>query len=328
MNSVMKRLVLVCLSVVSCFLSVKAALYVARNYFFDQFYYGKSEAFGYWVAGRTQNSEEFGNRSKDVRQLYADNTKPANILGATSDDTYTIAVIGDSEVWGLGALFEETFPQLLQKKLGTVRKTRVLSLGSMGDDVVDNLTKYKYLQQHARIDLYIFVPVSNDIVINQYRKYANDELAGINKTCEDEAGIPPTTNISPADPNYLKIMSKEYINRIYYESYANDTNWCILRAAMRQYPKDGAMYFAADDIFWDTHLFQYMNEFKKLGMYTFSSRRAMGDARYARYWTKTREQLRVSAQEDHPSALAHRMYADVLFDEITNNPRWRFSGTH
>ncbi len=144
-----------------CVLSFAVIYFFGSEMLFDRFIYQKSGAYGYWSENTTR-LKDFGERTKDLVSLMdylysspqlalRENAQTENILGATTNDTYTIFVIGDSYVFGQGIRTEQRFSNVLEKKLNTMKKTRVIVLGGPGDNFFDNYIKYLAARQRFGI---------------------------------------------------------------------------------------------------------------------------------------------------------------------------------
>ena len=325
MNTYLKCVTRTVLILVSSIIACRLAYYVCVTYFFDTVIYYKSTEYGYWIPGGHTELTDFGRRAWDVIPLFDRSllsgipSEYRALQNDTRPHTFTIAMIGDSYVWGQGVLFSNSVSQVLERKLNAVRKTRVLSLASPGDDMVENYSKYLYLRD-KHMDLYIFVPVNNDVMLNLRRDYDQKIYDMLITPCEQTTGH-AVSGVGPADWN----KGMKYYNRKIREAYANPSNICVLNIVAAAYPKDRAIYFIPDDYFnIDTTTHIYETALARDGLYILSSSLARNSPVYGKYFSDTDRYFHVSSLEEHPSALAHRMYADVLFHEITTNRRWNF----
>lgn len=300
-------------------LSVSLSWVLAERVFFDQLLYGKSKMYGYAPFGNT-HPHDFGERSRVVRSLYADRKNPASVLGDTTDDLYTVAVIGDSYVWGLGVRQDQTLPFVLEQKLNTFRPSRVLALGAMGDDAIDNYAKYTSITQQTEIDLVVFLPVDNDIVFNEYRKYTHDPFYELRDECVRTYHGEPILNVSPKRDDYLDVLEDdEYPERIYSQAWMNPVNNCMLRNIIARYPKQNVLYFIADSYDAAEHINDYVALLKEQGLTIITADEGRNKSAYTKYWKNPTTHFHVSRKEHHPSALAHRMFAEVLYEAITSH---------
>ena len=170
-----------------CVLSFAVIYFFGSEMLFDRFIYQKSGAYGYWSENTTR-LKDFGERTKDLVSLMdylysspqlalRENAQTENILGATTNDTYTIFVIGDSYVFGQGIRTEQRFSNVLEKKLNTMKKTRVIVLGGPGDNFFDNYIKYLAARQRFGIpNMTLIAMVNNDLVFSDPDKYNNKDM--------------------------------------------------------------------------------------------------------------------------------------------------------
>ena len=328
---------------VSLYVSLLLSFWITEKYFFDKLYFQKSVVYGYWMAGKDFNLASFGNRAKDIQNLLAFSrnyspatNQPSAVLGAQDDGIYTIAIIGDSYVWGQGIRDEECFSSILEKNLNRIRPTKVISLALGGDNIFDNYVKYKLITAERNdIDLFIFGLVSNDLFLNQYRysykegnqakkwqpgSYNDNIYAGIlrkiNSACQKKLLYDPYEMISKTDTAALNnINYDEYVQKLLDNSY---DNFCALEQVTPLLPKNNAIYFSYAQN--DSIELKYAATLKKYGLYTISALPLI----QARYPNSKSTNMTVSQKEKHPSAFANQIFAEVLFNEITNNKKWGF----
>lgn len=329
MNKYIKLVVLISIAVLSVYLSYRIAYYICETYFFDKVFYQKSVEFGYWIPGKKLLISDFGRRAYDVIPLFnasfvsrIPDWYRASVSDKALEHVFTVAIIGDSYVWGQGVHFSDSVSQVLERKLNTIRKTKVFAFAEEGDDVVENYSKYVYLQD-KHIDLFVFVIVNNDVMLNIERKYSSDGDLKIYTTINDgcvRANNQETTGIYFSDQK----KGYRYYDQKIHESYANSANICVLNTVASLLPKEKAIYFDPDNYFTvqDKGMDVYLSALRQNNLYILSSAKGRSLTEYAPYFRDPEKYFHVSQLEDHPSVLAHRMYADILFREITTNPRW------
>jgi hypothetical protein len=296
---------------------------VGETYFFDRLFYQKSARYGY-----TENSGQqkwwgtsLGQRSEDIEALFA-STKgdDGNILGATDTETFDIAIIGDSYVWGQGVKNSQRFPVILEKKLNKLRPTQIYSLALPGDNLLEHLIKYRAAKESLSIDLYIFVPVQNDALINTYTPYP-----------QTTGGVDEITNRCPARKEAIFDQAKTVTDHQYREmilaSWHNPANRCMAETTLSLFPPN-SLFFVPDD--YSDNLDSYVSYRQiilQLGFSFTSASRGKNMKGYQKYWQEPQmgHFFQISSLEKHPSKLAHQMYADILYQEITSNPQWRFN---
>src|SRR4030066_1649285 len=117
---------------ISLYSSYYLAYWSAEKFFYDKFFYKKSEVYVYTKnnsnrlgsLGLLAKNDPIKRRIGDLISLVDTNDqKDVNrqVLGAKADNVFKIAVIGDSFVYGLGVKTSERFTDLLEKKLNKIR---------------------------------------------------------------------------------------------------------------------------------------------------------------------------------------------------------------
>jgi hypothetical protein len=196
-----------------------------------------------------------------------------------------------------------------------------------GDDLVDNLAKYSIIKGVTHVDLYIFVLVNNDLFFNAERRYDTDRYPLFDSQCYTRTGKHPTTEIVQGD-GVPSRTAEEIYKKNNFEANRNTANLCVADLVAQELPKDNAIYFIPDDYSGDSLLFpNLIRPLQNNGLFVLSSNQARTLPQYAKYRKAPFVDFHVSRLESHPSPLAHRMYADVLFNEIIHNARWKFSIT-
>ena len=316
-----KKLLLVLVGVCSTILSIWLTTILAEKFFFDKFFYYKSIKHGYWVPDKKISFADFGERAKDLLQLEQDygslDTKE-DILGVQDDtETYTIAIIGDSFVWGQGLKFEDTISQQLEKELNQYGNTTVLSLGISGDSILDYAMRFDMVKQIYPVDLYIFVLVDNDLLLVNHleEKY---KQTSIFHDCQER--FPDQKPIYDLPPESYGEIRNERLDR----SWSLELNLCILNQSLKSLPTDNAIYFVSqhyheeDYVSWKTYKDSLEKNQKEM-LYVTDGKTL---EEYKHFWEDPWKYFYVSRKDFHPSKIANRMFADLLSNEILNNPRW------
>jgi len=291
-------------------LTVYAAYFVAEKFFFDKFFYYKSVKYGYWVPGKQLSLKAFGPRAADMASLL-DNSIKVNSAGQS-----VIAVVGDSYVWGQGLRNEDRFPVLLEKELNRIYPTRVLSLGLSGDNLLDNLVKYDMIRKKiARIDFFVFGMVNNDLLLNPKKHYDTELSRQLKASCSDRPFV-----YAPGLHSGLAVLNEdkyyEALHHSYDESYAN---LCLLHKIAPLLPRENALYFYFSVKRTDGA--KYIEVLKENGL-TVTSPADYPDI-FKKYSHFEKQDFLVSQRDSHPSALANRMFAEILFQEITSRESWK-----
>lgn len=329
-------LVPLCLFSISIVLSYGLAAWIAEIYYFDKFFFYKSIQHGYWIPGKPLMLKDFGSRAEDLVNLEKDfwSKEQSNVLGTMDDQSfYTIAVIGDSYVWGQGVKFKETVSQLLEKQLSKYRKTKVLSLANAGDSILDYLLTFQMAKKIYMVDLYIFVLVDNDLLLKPSKEKIYSKME-IFTQCRD--GFPGQSVVWSLDniytylatqSSYLPLREAEMqIAHNLNDSWSNEINLCILDKSLININEERSIFFVSqyyyeEDKNWKKYI-NFLSKNNKTVMYITESKKLQ---QYIKYWFNPKENFTLSQKDGHPSRLLHHMYAELLSQEILHNPRWRFS---
>ena len=308
MNKFIKKLSIFILTLFLCFLTYKFCYFIAEKFFFDKFFYQKSVAYGYWVPTKasTLYHSDFGDRAKDIYDL--ETNYPNELLN--NQNVYKIAIYGDSYVWGQGVTNNQRFAKILQDKLNKIRPTRVFSLAETGDDLFDHYQKYKLTPQvFGHIDLNIFGIILNDLLFDNpidNRYGTKDYLQSI---------------------NYFGCRGPEFSDdfqstgdKISRSMDPDTKNYCVYKKIISLLPREKTIYF---DLSGATYTSDYPDELKFV---TLLSQDIPLFHPYPRSVVSLPHpnKYNVSKLDAHPSALANQLYADILYQEITTNPKWGF----
>src|SRR5688572_5640457 len=219
------------------FLSVLASFHIcyflAEHFFFDKFFYRKSISHGY-APDIASNLSRYGNRARDIVWLQNKMRGSSENVGLPDDDTYTIAVIGDSVTWGQGIKNDERFSVLLEKKLNKIRKTKVYSYALLGDNFTQTYEKIEFLESLEnthKIDLYILALVHNDAFVTPSDRY----LPSLSKPIIDNcAKFGLYTETTPTRPT----AGHEFYKKITLEALDNPANVCIINKIIENLPQN------------------------------------------------------------------------------------------
>lgn len=317
MNKIVKIIFVTLFSLLLCFLSYKFCYFIAQNYFFDKIFYQKSITFGYRPEDHIPLTN-FGRRAKDLISLENTNSP---LLKYTDTNKFKIALIGDSFAWGNGLKNSDRFAVLLEKKLNKIRPTRVFSYAKPSWDIFEYFNAYQKIKSNYSPDLIIFSLVNNDIFVDP--KYISDSIVS-GCTAKNKNILPihsivnnPTMNIDQINRDYTK-------NNLL--AWSNPTNICVLDYCLNNLPTQNAIYFTTEDYNDNWNLWDIYRERLNLAQkYIVSSSRGKEIPKYAPYWkTNPYTSFLVSKLENHPNSIANQMYADILFNEITTNPKWNY----
>lgn len=296
-----KKLVLIAVSV---FVSIRVIGWIKETYFFDKFIYQKSTAFGYFDPKTPLSA--FGKRVEDLLTLQKFLKSPAKlrVFGATTDHPFTVAIIGDSFVWGQGIRNEDRFAVLLEQKLNTVIPTKVISLGECGADLYNYFNLYMEAQRvMSDIDFYIFGLVDNDVMFN----YSPNDVLFNNI----DTSI-PFKQLAEACRKPISLLKEgdddNQYSRVFHEAYSDSFgNLCLLDKIIPLLPKRNALYLPLDYNVNDPSIQKLVQPFRQ-------ERYPIIMPNYKQYLRP--EEYSVSLRESHPSPKMNRAYADILFGEI------------
>ena len=330
MNQFLKSLSILLISLSFCFLSYFFCMFIAEKYFFDKFFYRKSSVFGYNYYSSPQ--PDFGERNIYLSKLTSIDS--SHLLETIDDDqsNYIISIIGDSYVWGQGIKNKQRFSKLLENKLNKIRPTKVISIGEIGNNSLEYLQHYDQIKKLYNSNLYIFTLVYNDAFINQGENQYYPEYYSIINQCQEMY-----PDIKPVYEIYEYLMNQGYdfnqdgvneiISKAHDESWKNPINICIEKEISARLPTQNSLYFFADYYTDDNQNYSvYKNILSETNKTIIDSRVAKNYPKYKKYLSQDNiyDNFIVSQKETHPNALANQMYADILFNEITTNPKFGF----
>lgn len=328
-------------TLISLLVSLLLAYWVAERYFFDKLFYKKSIAHGYWQ--RYSRLEDYGSRSRDLvnlKSLWGSKYRNNQILGASENlegkDVYTIAVIGDSYVWGVGLRFKQTFTQILEKKLNQARKTKVLVFGNSGDSILEYLDRYYVASQVHPVNLFIFVLTENDMMLNADDRLVSSIARDILTECSEEIQLTPIVyDPSTFYNNRMQVKNAGFTNELeakvvsaIVSSCRTESNLCVTDSVLNFLSKVGhsAIYFVSDNYRNDRYCWDvYISAMSTYNLNMVSSSEGRSIKKYIKHWNDPFKNFTVSPQETHPSKIAHQMYADILYNEIVGDMKYGFT---
>lgn len=295
----MKSIVRIVLVILSLGISYYLCFFIAEHFFFDKFFYRKSADYGYLVS-KTQNLSDYGPRANDLIWLTAAMKDENPGQKAAESGTYNIAVIGDSYVWGQGLKYSDRFVPLLEKELNKIRKTKVYSFGMEGDNLLENYEKMKFLESDkspVKIDLYILSVVYDDMYVNDENVYTMNYGNVLAKECEN--------------------LGKFNVNG----GFGTPSNVCLAQKILTDLPGNIIVfepaYFVDDHS--DIHN-RYVKLFRSFNMNVINPLNFLGNLPKE---TNFISKMRVSKMEEHPSALANKIFVKTLFSAVTQLPSFK-----
>jgi len=241
--------------VVSTVASLLLLSWVTETFFFDKFYYHKSRAHGYYEPESSLTWSDFGLRGRDLIQLSQHVRAYQNPSGSAQgsledDDVFTIALIGDSFIWGMGLRNRDRLAATLERKLNRISPTRIISLGNSGDNLIENYQKYYWVKKlNPSMDLVIFGMVNNDLLFNDNQMYDPELFHLIADSCGDKPFYFDPVYQENLDPNipYRDHVAYSYDN----ENYGN---YCVVEKLLSEYlPRERALYFFFGQFYMGKH---------------------------------------------------------------------------
>lgn len=327
MNKLDKTIITLLLSIVLSIATLFSCYIISEKYFFDKFFYQKSIIHGYGMYGQKPvKLEDYGNRAKDLINLNF-NIQSHN----TTTKKYTIALIGDSYAWGMGVRYPQTVAPILEKKLKKINKnTDILLLAKPGDSILDYYSSYKKISNSTNIDMYIFILVFNDLAFNFDDRLHDNDYEHILENCRISNGpinyLINWQDFAKQHPNHnWDDVVKEQTDNIN-KSWSNPANICALNTISKTLPQNSLFFITDDYENTPNHLYYqtYINEIQKFHSNIIRSNNAKLLPGYESFWKNPTKRLRISSNEFHPNAIAHKMYAELLYKEVTENKKWNF----
>lgn len=308
----------------STLLSYLLSTYAAEKLFFDKLIYKKSNAYGYsWCGPYTLKCDLEKNISERLKDLLVV-SEGSKYTESNDKKPFKVVIIGDSMTYGLGIKQDQTFASILGKKLNQKRYTQVYNLSLPGDHIVDNYSKFRLAKKYLNADVYIFDMVDNDLYFDITDKYGNGYYYNKIKS------ICPGQELKVKD-NFKNKSWEETINTIEYPSFSeNYANICFLEKIANYLAEDSNKILFSSFFFIPAEepqniesepdklnhiIYKYAAILKKNGIDIIN----LYDYDGFHYKYKN-----ISSTETHPSKYSHSKYADIMYYEITNNPKYEF----
>lgn len=320
------------LILVSIAIAIWASYWIAETFFFDKFFYQKSFAHGY--SDRT-NLAKFGKRTEDLielatltNNLAANQSVGEKILGVKTqdDETYTIAILGDSNMWGLGTRHKYTIARKLSKMLNRHRKTKIISLTFPGESITDHLYKFGLANQFYDIDLFIIDIFVNDLLLNKdillaellsqkAKKTALAEVEEIINQCKRE--FPEAQLIYTSENEFPLTKTRQDIFTEWEMTLKNKPNLCIFKTSLERLPSNKTIYFVSHD--GENYLMEKVKSILyEKNKYVISPVDDVNSKLPSSNFV-------ISQVELHPNRTMHKIFAEILYEEILNNPEFNYT---
>jgi len=318
MPRLLKYFAVFCFSAVSICVTLVSCYWIAERYYFDKFFYQKSELHGYWVGEDSSYKQlaVYGKRAQDMLALlqYIHEQKdPTKVLGATASNEFTIALFGDSYVWGVGVLEQQRFASLIEKELNAYRPTKVLVFAIEGDNLVDHWRKYNaFLRSGNTADLFMFGIVDNDAFLKSSSWYGMEGQEKLDQ-CEGEVILDVSEDWTEID------VFAEYPRRVEQSLQPHTKNRCVVQQLLSDFPKKSGLYIGLDSLLTSNpNTLRMANVYEELGFPVLTFDMPSVDL------SPDQEKMFVSKKERHPSVLAHQLYAEEIVKTLLRDPRFGF----
>jgi hypothetical protein len=199
---------------------------------------------------------------------------------------------------------------LLQKELNKIRKTRVINLGKCGSNLYQNYIRGEEFRKELNPDLVIFTISENDLLIDRSlidSPYSEHDI--LNK----KIVYNPQSSDDPL----------EYSKRVFTTLDEGSMNYLMFLELSSKMPRNKTLYylltFCSENL---TH-HKLIDEFNKKSFFTIENF-LLYSSKYLKY-AKSNSCLEISEKERHPDFRANQMFAERLYQEIVENPRWLFN---
>jgi hypothetical protein len=322
-----KKILLIFFIILTSFSTYIALYSISEKYFFDKLFYKKSTQHGYSEYGPWGIIHDYQKLEKPIRSRIADLYQlmydhESDKLSRKYEDKYVVAVIGDSMIYGFGVKQNETLTAILEKKLNTLRPTKILNYSLPGDSIVDNLAKYQQAETHLKPDLYIMGIVNNDLIIGPEGAYPQSK-----KTYQE---ILDQCHKEPILFKYKENQGYEdQLLNLYWPSFLEEnSNICFLKKIVPLFDKKSTLFFSFGYIPTLKQVVSSTSEIERKGheiLYKFNNIITDNSGYIVDPYITYPEYIRVSSKEGHPAKIMHQQYAQILFDEIATNKKWGFT---
>lgn len=325
----------ICIGLLGGFLTALVAfgsLRLTEERFFDRVIYQQWSLYGYVandISGNLFGADVpwiIGRRLQDMRRLWQHVADEILLPEANNPDLYTVALIGDSFVFGQGILEPERISAVLEQRLNTIRPTKVYTLAQLADDQLEYYAHYRAARQALQPDLYIVSMVWNDFEVIGGKFLPEFEQGILN---ELRAACPQPIFREPFSPehnSWLEII-RDHTGQAVSSAYANR---CFMNEFIKEIAVNEAVLFfnwqhfggpdwceegdAAEHVAHSFVLDTYENSIREYGGTVIGI-----DVEDWNNWES------VSEMEAHPSKNMHRLGAELLFEELVHNDQWGFA---
>ncbi len=312
-------------------LTIEFAWQMTERYFFDRVFYQKSALYGY-IQDETKTSNLIATplhhwaieqRLADLRTLWRHDAENTDYPEKFDKSVFKVAIIGDSYIYGTGVLEPERLSSVLERKLNTIRPTKVYAFAQMADDVLDYYANFLVAERRLKPDLYIVSIVWNDFEVWGDKHALQDTLRQRLQTICMNPEF--KEHFSPDTDSWLEIIRDHSIHAI---SPASN-NYCYMNEFIKDIQTERKVMFfnfnhfegaqwcqQTDNIEHIYHSF-IMNEYESL----INKNDGVVFGIDVEDWLKWES---VSPEETHPGKTMHALGAQILLDELLRDPIWGF----
>lgn len=299
------KIILAIVFVIITAMSMYGALYLAENYFFDKLLYKKSWFHGYYY------DHIYTPLLSMIGVVNTSGYRDSEFYPKQSDE-FLILVSGDSNVWGVGVRRSQRFTDVLEKKLNTIRKTRVIALARGGTNLIEHIKETNTYKQRLNPDLIIFTFYENDLVIDPHQVELIDP-----SNFQHQEMIVSSDDDGEGNNYYSKVLG----------SYDSNTLNLELFKKIIDILDDNYLYYVLTYMEPKQHELMVEQALKKANLDVINNH-SLFKEKYqyltARDNNKPLPTLEISASEGHPNPVAHQMFAERVYQELTSNPRYGF----
>lgn len=322
---------------VSLSLAITSSFWLAEHVFFDRLFYQKSWLHGYEFGLLLNVGMEddwsymrrllFSQRQADLKLLLQEERKPTLStycpLNIASNRQYTkqrpfkIAVIGDSNAYGMGVRTQQRFGDQLEQQLNHYLPTKVYTLAEPGNDMVDMFSLYALAKDYLQVDFVVFGVLENDFMINNDLRYPNSQV--IKSSLTALCGWPDRDK-------EINFASWSETLATYYPYYSPQApNHCFVRNTLAKLQNDRQIVFVRYFNFDQPLLCSVDSENLNYCLHKFMT------STYSEMVTHYNQSIigldsseklqAVSELEGHPSAQQHQQLATLLSSHIIGHVR-------
>ncbi|MFC1751495.1 hypothetical protein ACFL2V_22250, partial [Pseudomonadota bacterium] len=173
-----------------------------------------------------------------------------------------------------------------------------------GDNFIDHLVKLNAVKNELNIDLYVLLMSGNDIFLNRQSPYWSNYYSEVVDSCSSEEK-PIYDQTYTSDEEYSALLSK---------AWQNASNRCVADRLFSQLPTNSVVllsdHYSRNKSWYDP----YFEFFENHNVSHIDPART-----FQIQSLKDIDKLYVSSLDGHPSALAHKIYAELITNYISTS---------